>query len=216
MYVPEYTDDPASPTHEPQDLVTHSTPGIWFLWSKLKLTYLMLIFIHLCTLSYTLTHTHTPYPHLHYRSDARYKARVNYTRLHKEANTLVHWGKIHVYTQLNGLYKETNSITLYLAPCIWTVLYMYMYMYIHTPTHMYVFTKTCMHPLIHPSIILPLYILLSINLFFHLHVLYTCTCMSCLSILLFSYNYTDLCDNFNLTMHNYAKHRFCTMNIHYN
>ena len=30
------------------------------------------------------------YIHIQYRSDARYKARVIYTRLHEEANALVH------------------------------------------------------------------------------------------------------------------------------
>ena len=46
--------------------------------------------------------------HIQYRSDARYKALVIYTRLHEEANALVHRGK---YMFIHSLYKETNAFT---------------------------------------------------------------------------------------------------------
>ena len=49
--------------------------------------------------------------YIQYRSDARYKARVIYTSLHEEANTLVHFGKYMFIHSLIGLYKETNTFT---------------------------------------------------------------------------------------------------------
>ena len=61
----------------------------------------LMIHVNVCTYMYLCTD----------RSDARYKAHVIDTRLHKEANTLVHGGKyVHVYTQLNGFIQGDKCI----------------------------------------------------------------------------------------------------------
>ena len=65
--------------------------------------------------------------YVQYRSDARYKACVIYTRLHEEANALVRTlRQIHVNTQLNGFIQGDKRVTRVgkctcLIPCIWSV-----------------------------------------------------------------------------------------------
>ena len=51
------------------------------------------------------------YIHVQYRSDARYKARVIYTRLHQETNALCTLRQIHIYTWFNGFIQGDKPFT---------------------------------------------------------------------------------------------------------
>ena len=47
---------------------------------------------------------------------------VNYTRLHEEANTLIHWANTCLYKETNA-FREGKHVCL--IPCIWSVLYIH-------------------------------------------------------------------------------------------
>ena len=57
--------------------------------------------------------------YVQYRSDAKYKARVIYTRLHEEANALIHCGKYivkSIYTRRQTCsHEKAHVFALYLA-----------------------------------------------------------------------------------------------------
>ena len=88
--------------------------------------------------------------HVQYRSDARYNAGVNCTRLQEEAKCTCTQRKIHVYTWLNGFiqgHKHVYTFALYLASdlyCTYVHVHVYStYVHVHVVYMHILYTRTC-------------------------------------------------------------------------
>ena len=130
------------------------------IWMCVTCVVFMYIYTYMCICIWMCVHVHVQYP-----SDTRYKARVNYTRLHgrqtnlyTEANTCLYKVKW-VYTRRQTPFTlEDKRVCLIHVPCIWRVLYIYVHVlecvctctcvYVYMCTYMYVAfvcTNVCLH-----------------------------------------------------------------------